>query len=84
MLNVGDTVRHSGYALQSDRDYWQGLGDYTRKERAKENYMAKVAERGAVTALLPREKYGITNIDLEITWNDGHVSRCFAYMVIPA
>jgi hypothetical protein len=72
-LQVGDRVRHSGYALTADRDYWQGCGTEPRKSRLKEAYLKRVAERGTVTAVLDN--------GLEVTWDGGSVSRCLSSRV---
>ena len=73
MFAVGDRVRHSGYALMSERDYWQGCGTEPRKSRLKDAYFARVAERGTVAAILAN--------GIEVKCDHGPVSRCLSSRV---
>ena len=75
-ITVGTIVKLSDYALQRDRDYWQGLGDYTRKNRAKAHYEAQRARRGEVTALLEADLSRGTSNGYTIKWADGTTSTC--------
>ena len=72
-MKTGDRVRHSGYALQAQRDYWQMCGTEPRKSRLGDAYKARVAERGTVTAILDN--------GVEVTWDNGSVSRCLSSRV---
>jgi len=72
-LQIGDRVRHSGYALQSSRDWWLQQGEPRRKQLAKDAYDKLVAERGTVSAILHN--------GFEIKWDNGSVSRCLSCRV---
>ena len=83
MLNipVGARVRHSRYVTDRKRDYWNSLGDYTRKSRAKDDLDECIAERGTVTG----HKKGnpkIGSMDgYEVKWDNGSVSSCLPHMI---
>lgn len=83
-MNIGDRVRHSGYVLQGLRDHWNRCGDYTRKTRAKAHLDAKTAERGTLVAFLPADPARGVSPGLEIHWDNGSVSKCLSYLVVPA
>ena len=77
---IGQTVKLSGYALESSRMYWLGLGHEPAKTRARDNYHAKQAARGIVTAHCPTKH---SQAAIEITWDSGPKSTCLDYMVEP-
>ena len=81
MFNIGDRVKHSGYALMSERDYWQGCGTEPRKSRLGDAYKAKCAERGTVTAILSGDSNRGVSPGIEVTWDSGSVSRCLTSRV---
>lgn len=76
-IQVGATVRHSGYALQSQRDFWQACGREPQKSKLKESYFERVAMRGTVT-----QAYHNGYADgYDILWSNGQVSSCLTHMV---
>lgn len=80
-MNVNDRVKPSGHALRSKRDYWLSLGDYTRKQRAKEALDREASRRGTVVELLPADTSRGVAAGLRVAWDDGSESRCLPYMV---
>ena len=80
-MQIGDKVRHSGYAIRPKRDYWLSLGDYSRKERAKDALDAFIAERGTITELLPADPSRGVAKGLRVQWDNGSESKCLPYMV---
>ncbi len=78
---IGQRVRHSGYALRSDRDWWLAQGDYTKKQRAKDTYDKRCAERGTITAILPGDAARGIAPGLQVTWDNGSVSKCLSCRV---
>lgn len=80
-MQVNDRVRHSGQAIRPKRDYWLSLGDYARKERAKDSLDAYIAERGTVLELLPGDTSRGVSKGVRVQWDNGSESRCLPYMV---
>lgn len=72
-MKVGDRVKLSGYALQSARDWWLGLGDYTRKQAARKYLDDQMARRGVVASA---KDHTIT-----VVWDDGIVTHSLDYRV---
>lgn len=80
-FTVGMRIKPSLYALRSLRDsYLDKVG--AARDRAKAYHDKEAAQRGTVTALLPDPK-GLCSPGLEITWDDGGISRCLDYRVTP-
>lgn len=83
--HVGTRVQLSGYALESSRLYYLGLGEYTRKAQAQAVYEAKRAQRGTITRIDPPpdplKMNGRTCAVYAVQWDDGHTSECMPYMV---
>jgi hypothetical protein len=80
---VGTKVKKSGYSLKGKRDYWQSLGRQPAKSNAKQAYENAQAERGTVSAILKADKSRGISAGLEITWDNGSISKCLNYMVEP-
>ena len=80
-FKVNDRVKQSAYALRSKRDYWLGLGDYTRKQAAKASLDKAIAERGTVIGLLEADFSRGTADGLRVQWDNGAESRCLPGMV---
>jgi hypothetical protein len=80
-MEIGNTVRKSGYALKSARDYWLLQGEYSRKQRAKEQFDALAAMRGTVIEILAGDPKRWVSPGLKIQWSNGTVSQCLDYMV---
>lgn len=83
-MKVGDRVRHSGYVTQRKRDYWNNCGREPYKSAAKRDLDACIAERGTVTAILEGDSKRGVSPGLEVTWDNGSVSKCLSYMVASA
>ena len=75
-MNPGTRVRYSGCALQADKDYWLGLGDYTLKNRAKRYWEARVALRGTVLS--------VKGPAVTVAWDDGSRSESLSYRLMEA
>lgn len=81
---VGDRVRYAEPALRSSRDWWQSQGREPQKSRAKDEYLAKCAERGVITAV---KNTAYAKNSLEILWDIPYDSgqpktcSCLNYMV---
>ena len=73
---MGARVRPSAYALRSRRDSYLSVTGPERKRR-EEWYRKEAAKRGVVTALIEHPRQA----GLEVTWQDGTISRCLPYMV---
>ena len=75
-MEIGNKVKYSEYATRKHLDYYLSLGDYSRKNRAKEYYEEQCAKRGVITGIISTcgEAY-------VIKWNDGVVSKTAGYMV---
>ncbi len=75
-FEVGDRVKYSGYALERDRQYYLGLGDYSRKNAAKEFYENKLAQRGTVTDVSHVNTTGLLShsAGAEVKWDDTYAS----------
>jgi hypothetical protein len=82
-FQVGTRVGHSGAVIQRKRDYWCQCGREPMKSGAKDALDKAIADRGTVTAILPGDPARGVSPGLEVTWDDGCVSRCLSYMVIP-
>lgn len=76
-IPVGATVKHSGYALQSQRDFWQQCGREPQKSRLKEAYLERVALRGVVTQAYHN---GYAN-GYDVLWSNGQTSSCLTCMI---
>lgn len=83
-FKIGDRVKHSGYVINRKRDYWNSCGREPMKSGAKRALDAAVAERGTVTAILPGDKSRGVSPGIEVTWDNGTVSKCLSYLVILA
>lgn len=83
-MNVGQRVRYSGYVTQQKRDYWCSCGREPMKSGAKKALDDAVAARGTVTALLPGDTSRGVSPGLEVTWDDGTLSKCLSYIVMEA
>ncbi len=81
---VGCVVRNSGSVVQRARDEWQACGREPNKSRYKEHFEHVRDERGTVTAHLPGDPSRGVSPGVEVTWADGHVSRCLTSRVEPA
>ncbi len=75
-FEVGDRVKYSGSALERDRQYYLGLGDYTRKNAAKDAYETKLAQRGTVTDVSHINATGVLShaAGVEVKWDDNYPS----------
>lgn len=71
-FEIGDRVKYSGSALERDRQYYLGLGDYSRKNAAKAAYEAKAAMRGTVTDVSHVNKTGNLShgAGAEVKWDN--------------
>ncbi len=83
-MQIGDRVRHSGYVTQRARDYWNKCGSEPHKSRAKDALDAKIAERGTITGILAADQSRGVSPGFEVTWDNGSVSRCLSYLIVPA
>jgi hypothetical protein len=75
-FEVGDRVKYSGSALESSRQYYLGLGDYSRKNAAKADYEKKLAMRGTVTDVSHINATGNLSHSggAEVKWDDNYPS----------
>lgn len=80
-MKTGTRVKPSEYSLRGKRDYWQSLGREPAKSNAKWAYEKACGERGIVTGIIEADKSRGISAGLEITWDNGQVSRCLGYMV---
>ncbi len=83
-MNVGTRVKNSGHVTQRKRDYWCSCGREPMKSGAKMALDAAIAARGTITAILPGDSTRGVSPGLEVTWDDGTVSRCLSYLVTEA
>ena len=80
---VGTRIKKSGYSLRGKRDYWQSLGREPAKSNAKQAYENAQAERGTISAILNADRSKGISAGLEITWDNGSISKCLNYMIEP-
>lgn len=80
-MRINDRVRHSASAIRPKRDYWLSLGDYSRKQRAKDWLDSFIAERGTIVELLPADDSRGVAKGVRVQWDNGSESRCLPYMV---
>lgn len=78
MLEVGDKVKPSEYALRGSRDYWLAQGEPSKKAQAKQWYEDKKARRGIITQVYDNG-YAIC---YDIAWEDGSNSSSGIHMVV--
>lgn len=81
MLDLGTRVRHSDYALQPARDYWQGCGREPQKSRARDAYEARRAERGTIIEVFAEAQLNGRGRGYRVQWDSGAVSQCLCDMV---
>lgn len=84
-LTVGTRVKPSAYSLRDKWNYYLGLGDYTRKNRAREVYDMAAAERGTVTEVhAPSGELNRAACNTyTVKWDSGRTAQCMPYMVEP-
>lgn len=80
-MKIGTRVKQSEYNLRGKRDYWQSLGREPAKSNAKRAYEKAQKERGAITEIIAKDRKKGISSGLEITWDNGQISRCLNYMV---
>lgn len=80
-MQIGDKVKHSGYAIRPKRDYWLSLGDYSRKQSAKDALDRFEAERGTIIELLEADASRGVAKGVRVQWDNGGESKCLPYMV---
>ena len=78
---LGKTVEHSEYALRTLRDAWLSCGRGPQKSSFLRQLNKQQAERGTVSAILEEDRDRGAASGLEVTWDDGSVSKCLSYMV---
>ena len=71
MIQVGDRVKLSEYALRSARVWWESVGDYPRKQAARRYLDAQIARRGTVA--------GVKGSAITVVWDDGTTSHSLGY-----
>jgi hypothetical protein len=72
----GTRVKHSGHALQRQRDYWLSLGREPAKTYARQAYEEKAAMRGTLS---DNDEKGC-----RVRWDDGTESACLSCMIVTA
>lgn len=80
-FKVGDRVKHSQEVLCPLWERYLGLGDYTRKNQAKQWHADKAAEMGTVVEVQapPGPEAGFNRRvcwAVKVRWDSGSVSEC--------
>jgi len=78
---LGKTVNHSAYSMRTLRDSWLACGTQPQKSSYGRQLNRQQAERGTVSAILESDHDRGVASGLEVTWDDGHMSKCLPYMV---
>ena len=71
MIQAGDRVKLSDYALESARVWWLSVGDYPRKQAARRYLDSQLARRGTVA--------GVKDNAVTVVWDDGTTSHSLDY-----